>query len=201
MMSPLSIAAYLSPRSIKFDLVVFDEASQVKPVDALGAVMRSNQVVVVGDSQQLPPTPFFENASSLEESPDEELTSDIESILGLFASQNAPSRMLRWHYRSRHDSLIAVSNQEFYGGSLILFPSPNSGKQDTGLFYHHLMDTVYGRGTTSSNPLEAQAIAYAVMEHARIRPDQSLGVVAFSMAQTNEILEQLDALREADPSN
>ena len=201
MMSPLSIAAYLSPRSIKFDLVVFDEASQVKPVDALGAVMRSNQVVVVGDSQQLPPTPFFENASSLEESPDEELTSDIESILGLFASQNAPTRMLRWHYRSRHDSLIAVSNQEFYGGSLILFPSPNSGKQDTGLFYHHLMDTVYGRGTTSSNPLEAQAIAYAVMEHARIRPDQSLGVVAFSMAQTNEILEQLDALREADPSN
>ena len=200
MMSPLSIATYLSPGSIKFDLVVFDEASQVKPVDALGAVMRSDQVVVVGDSQQLPPTPFFETAGSVEETTEEELTSDIESILGLFAAQNAPARMLRWHYRSRHDSLIAFSNQEFYGGSLVLFPSPDASRQDTGLFYHHLPETVYGRGTTGSNPLEAQAVARAVMEHARARPDQSLGVAAFSMAQTREILDQLDALREADPS-
>ena len=200
MMSPLSIAAYLSPGSIKFDLVVFDEASQVKPVDALGAVMRSGQVVVVGDSQQLPPTPFFETAGAVEENTEEELTSDIESILGLFAAQNAPTRMLRWHYRSRHDSLIAVSNQEFYGGSLVLFPSPDASRQDTGLFYHHLPETVYGRGTTGSNPLEAQAVARAVMEHARTRPDQSLGVAAFSMAQTREILDQLDAFREADPS-
>nr|MBC8281614.1 DUF3320 domain-containing protein [Chloroflexota bacterium] len=200
MMSPLSIAAYLSPGSIKFDLVVFDEASQVKPVDALGAVMRSGQVVVVGDSQQLPPTPFFETAGQVEENSEDELTSDIESILGLFAAQNAPTRMLRWHYRSRHDSLIAVSNQEFYGGGLVLFPSPDAGRQDAGLFYHHLPETVYGRGTTSTNPLEAQAVARAVMEHARAKPELSLGVAAFSMAQTREVLDQLDALREADPA-
>ena len=200
MMSPLSIAAYLSPGSIKFDLVVFDEASQVKPVDALGAVMRGGQVVVVGDSQQLPPTPFFETAGQVEEYSEDEATSDIESILGLFAAQNAPSRMLRWHYRSRHDSLIAVSNHEFYGGGLVLFPSPDSGREDTGLFYHHLPDTVYGRGTTGTNPLEAEAVARAVMEHAKTRPALSLGVAAFSMAQTREILDQLDELRREDQS-
>ncbi|MCI0900507.1 MAG: DUF3320 domain-containing protein [Chloroflexi bacterium] len=200
MMSPLSIAAYLSPGGIKFDLVVFDEASQVKPVDALGAVMRGGQVVVVGDSQQLPPTPFFETAGQVEEYSEDELTSDIESILGLFAAQNAPSRMLRWHYRSRHDSLIAVSNHEFYGGELVLFPSPDAGREDTGLFFHHLPDTVYGRGTTGSNPLEAEAVARAVMEHARTRPELSLGVAAFSMAQTREVLDHLDELRREDPS-
>ena len=200
MMSPLSIAAYLSPGSIKFDLVVFDEASQVKPVDALGAVMRSGQVVVVGDSQQLPPTPFFETAGQVEEHSEDDLTSDIESILGLFAAQNAPSRMLRWHYRSRHDSLIAVSNQEFYGGSLVLFPSPDAGREDTGLFFHHLPETVYGRGTTGSNPLEAEAVARAVMEHAKTRPALSLGVAAFSMAQTREILDRLDELRQEESS-
>ncbi|PKB76572.1 MAG: hypothetical protein BZY85_03365, partial [SAR202 cluster bacterium MP-SAtl-SRR3965592-G1] len=200
MMSPLSIAAYLSPGGVKFDLVVFDEASQVKPVDALGAVMRSGQVVVVGDSQQLPPTPFFETAGQVEEYSDDEVTSDIESILGLFAAQNAPSRMLRWHYRSRHDSLIAVSNHEFYGGGLVLFPSPDAGREETGLFYHHLPDTVYGRGTTGTNPLEAEAVARAVMEHARNRPELSLGVAAFSMAQTRELLDRLDDLRREDQS-
>jgi hypothetical protein len=200
MMSPLSIAAYLSPGGIKFDLVVFDEASQVKPVDALGAVMRGGQVVVVGDSQQLPPTPFFETAGQVEEYSDDEVTSDIESILGLFAAQNAPSRMLRWHYRSRHDSLIAVSNQEFYGGDLVLFPSPDAGREETGLFYHHLPDTVYGRGTTGSNPLEAEAVARAVMEHAKARPELSLGVAAFSMSQTRELLDRLDELRREDQS-
>jgi hypothetical protein len=200
MMSPLSIAAYLSPGGIKFDLVIFDEASQVKPVDALGAVMRSGQVVVVGDSQQLPPTPFFETAVATEENSDDDMTSDIESILGLFSAQNAPTRMLRWHYRSRHDSLIAVSNQEFYGGGLVLFPSPDAGREENGLFYHHLPDTLYGRGTTGTNPLEAEAVARTVMEHARTKPELSLGVAAFSMAQTREVLDQLDALREADPS-
>ena len=200
MMSPLSIAAYLSPGSIKFDLVVFDEASQVKPVDALGAVMRSGQVVVVGDSQQLPPTPFFETAGQVEEYGEGEGASDIESILGLFAAQNAPSRMLRWHYRSRHDSLIAVSNQVFYGGELVLFPSPDAGREDTGLFFHHLPETVYGRGTTGTNPLEAAAVAQAVMKHAEARPELSLGVAAFSMAQTREVLDRLDELRREDQS-
>jgi len=195
MMSPLSIAAYLSAGGIKFDLVVFDEASQVKPVDALGAVMRGGQVVVVGDSQQLPPTPFFETVGQVDEYSEDEATSDIESILGLFAAQNAPSRMLRWHYRSRHESLIAVSNHEFYGDELVLFPSPDAARERTGLVYRHLPDTVYGRGTTGTNPREADAVARAVLEHARTRPELSLGVAAFSMAQTRAIQDRLDELR------
>ena len=107
MMSPLSIATYLPPGSVRFDLVVFDEASQVKPVDALGALMRANQAVVVGDRKQLPPTRFFDRAMGSDEYDDEEddsVTSDLESVLSLFGQKNAPSRMLRWHYRSRHES-------------------------------------------------------------------------------------------------
>ncbi|HCP24209.1 MAG TPA: DUF3320 domain-containing protein [Dehalococcoidia bacterium] len=200
MMSPLSIAAYLSAGGMTFDLVVFDEASQVKPVDALGAVMRGRQVVVVGDSQQLPPTPFFETVGQVDEYSEDETTADIESILGLFAAQNAPSRMLRWHYRSRHESLIAVSNHEFYGGGLVLFPSPDANREQAGLVYHHLPDTVYSRGTTGTNPLEADAVAQAVLAHARERPGLSLGVAAFSMAQARAIQDRLEELRGEDSS-
>ena len=114
MMSPMSIATYVPPGSVHFDLVVFDEASQVKPVDAFGAIMRGNQAVVVGDSKQLPPTSFFDSLIESDEEEDFENIGDTESILSLFLGKGAPERMLRWHYRSRHDSLIAVSNNEFY---------------------------------------------------------------------------------------
>ncbi|HEX2738931.1 MAG TPA: DUF4011 domain-containing protein, partial [Rubrobacter sp.] len=124
MMSPLSIANYIEPGSVEFDLVVFDEASQVRPVEALGAVARGRQTVVVGDDRQLPPTRFFD--SLLEGEPEDELnvTGDLESVLGLFLAQGMPQRMLRWHYRSRHESLITVSNHEFYDDRLTIFPSP-----------------------------------------------------------------------------
>ena len=127
MMSPLSIANYLAPDSVAFDLVVFDEASQVRPVDALGALLRAEKAVVVGDSRQLPPSSFFDRVVQLSEEAedeDESITADIESILGLFASKGAPSSRLRWHYRSRHESLIAVSNQEFYDKQLGGIPQP-----------------------------------------------------------------------------
>lgn len=125
MMSPLSIATFLAPESVTFDLVVFDEASQVKPVDAFGALLRGRQVVVVGDSRQLPPTSFFDTLVAEEEADDDEnVTGDLESILGLFVAQGARERMLRWHYRSRHESLMAVSNHLFYNDRLVVFPSP-----------------------------------------------------------------------------
>ena len=116
MMSPMSVATYLPPDRVSFDLVVFDEASQVRPVDALGALLRADQAIVVGDSQQLPPTSFFNTIVEPDEDDEveESVTADMESILGLFDTKGAPSRMLRWHYRSLHESLIAVSNQEFY---------------------------------------------------------------------------------------
>ena len=136
MMSPLSIAKYIPPGSVLFDMVVFDEASQVRPVEAMGAVLRGKQAVVVGDSRQLPPTSFFDKAGG-DEGEEQSDTQDLESILGLFCAQGAPERWLRWHYRSRHESLITVSNHEFYDNRLIVFPSPDAGKSETGLRFQH----------------------------------------------------------------
>ena len=141
MMSPLSIAQFLEPGALEFDLVVFDEASQVRPVDALGAIARGKQVTVVGDSKQLPPTSFFDRLVNAEEIDEDNLTADLESVLGLFSAQGAPERMLRWHYRSRHESLITVSNHEFYEDRLVVFPSPDRAREDVGLVYHYLPAT------------------------------------------------------------
>ena len=204
MMSPLSIATYLAPGSVKFDLTIFDEASQVRPVDALGSLLRGQRAVVVGDSRQLPPTSFFDRAAQSDDADDdadESVVTGIESILGLFSSRGAPSRQLRWHYRSRHESLIAVSNREFYNNNLVVFPSPDSGREATGLRWHYLPDTVFDRGRSRTNRQEAEAVAQAVMEHAAHSPDLSLGVAAFSLSQSQAIQDRLEMLRRQDASN
>ncbi len=200
MMSPLSIASYLSPGSVRFDLVVFDEASQVRPVDAVGALMRADQAVVVGDSRQLPPTSFFDAVTQSDDEEEESMTADVESILGLFRSQGAPDRMLRWHYRSRHESLIAVSNKEFYENRLVVFPSPDPGREELGLRYHHLPDAVYDRAVSRTNRKEAAEVAKAVMRHARETPNLTLGVAAFSSAQREAVQDELERLRRRDTS-
>ncbi len=203
MMSPLSIANYIEPGSAQFDLVIFDEASQVRPVDALGALMRGRKAVVVGDSRQLPPTTFFERmAQSPDDAADEDesVTADIESILRFFSSQGAPSRDLRWHYRSRHESLIAVSNREFYNNNLLVFSSPDAGREASGLRFHHLPEAAFDRGRSATNRLEAEAVAHAVMQHAVHSPELSLGVAAFSVRQAQAIEDQLELLRRKDDS-
>lgn len=202
MMSPMSVATFLPPGAIDFDLVVFDEASQVKPVDAFGAVLRGSQLVVVGDSKQLPPTSFFDSIASDTDSEDDEeaaTTADMESILGLVAGQGATQRMLRWHYRSRHESLIALSNKEFYDNRLVVFPSPESTKKGLGLVFHHLKDTAYDRGRSRTNRMEALAVAQAVMHHAHTNPRLTLGVAAFSLTQADAIIDELERLRSGDP--
>jgi very-short-patch-repair endonuclease len=199
MMSPLSVATYLPPGAVEFDLVVFDEASQVKPVDALGAIARGRQLVVVGDSKQLPPTSFFDSLTGAAEEADEEsATADIPSILELCRARQMPERLLRWHYRSRHESLIAPSNHLFYNDQLVVFPSPG-GSAELGLRYHHLPDTYYERGTTRTNPEEAAAVAEAVLHHARTTPERTLGIVAFSMAQRQAIEDALEIQRKQHP--
>jgi len=197
MMSPLSIAKYIPPGSIEFDLVVFDEASQVRPVEALGAIIRGKQAVVVGDSKQLPPTSFFDHMADEEENEDNQ-TADLESILGMFCAQGAPERMLRWHYRSRHESLITVSNYEFYDNRLVVFPSPDVGKEDTGLVFRHNPNAQYQRRGINTD--EAKIIAQAVMEHARKTPNITLGVAAFSNVQARRIEDEVDILRRQDTS-
>lgn len=200
MMSPMSVATYLPQGRLHFDLVIFDEASQIPAPESLGAILRGDQVVVVGDSRQMPPTDFFGRAVELtDDEAEQSVTADLESILDLMQAQGVPERMLRWHYRSRDSSLIAVSNDQFYDNSLMIFPSPGMNPDARGLHFHHLPGTHYDRGGSRANRGEALAVAQAVMAHARINPELSLGVVAFSTAQREVILLEVERLRRAHP--
>jgi len=203
MMSPISVAQYLEPGAIDFDVLMIDEASQVEPVDALGALARARQIVVVGDSRQLPPTRFFtrmldDDGQTVDAG--ELQAGDVESILGMCCAQGVSQRMLRWHYRSRHHTLIAVSNHEFYDDRLYVVPSPGKPTSGQGLIFQFVADGVFDRGGSATNRAEAQAVAEAVMAHAREHPGRSLGVGAFSVAQRDAILDELELLRRTDPS-
>jgi very-short-patch-repair endonuclease len=198
MMSPLSVAQFLAPGVFEFDLLVMDEASQIQPVDALGAVARAKQVVVVGDPKQLPPTAFFSKMTGNVDEDDDDgsgRVGDIESILGLFTARGLPMRMLRWHYRSRHQSLIAVSNRQFYESKLFIVPSPYTAEAGMGLRFHHIPHGIFDAGNTRTNQAEAKIVAQAIVAHARDHPELSLGVAAFSAAQRRAILDQLEILR------
>ena len=202
MMSPLSVAQFLSPGVFEFDLLVMDEASQIQPVDALGAVARAKQVVVVGDPKQLPPTAFFSKMTGGAADDDDDggtRVADIESILGLFTARGLPMRMLRWHYRSKHQSLIAVSNRQFYENKLFIVPSPYTAEAGMGLRFHSIPQGVFDAGGTRTNQVEAKVVAQAIVAHARENPDLSLGVAAFSAAQRRAILDQLEVLRRGLP--
>lgn len=202
MMSPLSVAQFLPPGQLTFDLLVMDEASQIQPVDALGAVARCKQVVVVGDERQLPPTAFFAKMTGGQSEDDEDdgaQVGDIESILGLFTARGLPQRMLRWHYRSRHQSLIAVSNSQFYENKLFIVPSPYTAEAGMGLRFHHLPEGWFDSGGTGTNPIEAKAVAEAIVRHAKTEPELSLGVATFSIRQRRAIQDELELLRRLNP--
>lgn len=202
MMSPLSVAQFLPPGALSFDMLIIDEASQVQPVDAFGAIARAKQLVIVGDERQLPPTQFFAKTLAGDDSTnDDEGTqaADVESILGLCRAQGLPERMLEWHYRSRHQSLIAVSNRQFYGNKLKIVPSPFTDEAGVGLRFYHLPEAVYDRGGKRTNTAEAKAVAEAVIAHALDHPSLSLGVVAFSTQQRRAILDEVELLRRQHP--
>lgn len=205
MMSPLSVAQFLPPGAMTFDLLVMDEASQIQPIDALGAVARANQVVVVGDPKQLPPTAFFAKMTAATDDDDDDDTgapvADIESILGLFTARGLPTRMLRWHYRSRHQSLIAVSNQQFYENKLFIVPSPYTAHSGGGLQFHYVPDGLFDTGNKRNNLVEAKVVAQAIIAHARNFPKLSLGVAAFSAAQRRAIIDELEILRRGLPAD
>lgn len=200
MMSPISIAQFLDPNALKFDVVIFDEASQVEWADALGAIARGSQLILVGDEKQLPPTNFFNTVdSSSDEDEDDELAiQDLESVLAVGQTCLPVRTTLRWHYRSRHDSLISFSNREFYDNQLRVFPGPSIGRKELGLSFRHISGGVYFRSKGRFNRVEAKAVAEAVIEHARTTPHLSLGVGAFSKAQQNAIQDEVESLRRAN---
>ena len=204
LMSPLSVAQFLEPGKLTFDLLLIDEASQIKPAEALGAAMRCQQLVVVGDQKQMPPTSFFDRQMSgdeLDEDDDISLGNQavhMESILSLCDARAMERAMLSWHYRSEHPSLIEVSNHEFYDAKLTYPPTPFLGHSGLGL---NMVRTqgIYQRGRQRNNPLEADVICEHVLEHVRNYPAQSLGVVALSVAQRDTIDNKMEFLRAEHP--
>lgn len=203
LMSPLSVSQFLpsDPARMQFDVVVFDEASQILPEDALGAIYRGKQVVITGDNQQLPPTTFFQQmAGDVEdEAAAEEDLPLFESILDACLGAGLPQKLLRWHYRSRHEHLIAFSNERYYEGRLVTFPAARAEHPGLGVKFHHVPDSVYDRGGRRDNPREAEVVADLVLDHFRQSPDLTLGVIAFSYPQMNAIEDELDRRLRKEP--
>jgi len=198
LMSPLSIAQYLAADAEPFDVVVFDEASQIPVWDAIGAIARGKQVVMVGDPKQLPPTSFFDRAeSSLD---DEDVEGDMESILDECMGASLPTLNLDWHYRSRNESLIAFSNHRYYGGRLVTFPSPVT--EDRAVSFHYVKG-FYEKGGARVNKAEAKALVADIVKQLKSpgfkESKLTIGVVTFNTEQQRLIEDLLDEERRQDP--
>jgi very-short-patch-repair endonuclease len=201
MMSPLAVSTYLATPDVSFDLVIFDEASQVRPHDAICAIYRGRRLVVAGDQKQLPPTSFFERVLAEEEDEDEEGgLEDYESILDVCCTLGLLRRRLRWHYRSRREGLIAFANHFTYGNELVTFPSVHDVAGNPAVVFEYVPDGRWKAGAGGGfNAVEARHTAERVLAHFRQRPTQSLGVIAFSQRQQMRILDELERLRRANP--
>ncbi|MBR5727475.1 MAG: hypothetical protein IKX39_02405, partial [Muribaculaceae bacterium] len=195
LMSPISVAQYLDLNQPPFDMVIFDEASQMPTSEAVGAIARGKSLIVVGDPKQMPPTNFF-NVNQVDDS--EAVVDDLDSVLDDTIALDFPSRHLRWHYRSRHESLIAFSNSQYYDGRLITFPSVDD--RDTKVTFIPVQG-VYDYGRSRSNHAEAEAIVAEVLR--RLSDKQlcklSMGIVAFSISQQNVIEDMLMDAFTANP--
>ena len=179
LMSPISVAQYIDTDAEKFDLIVFDEASQMPTYEAVGAIARGKNVVIVGDPKQMPPTSFF-SVNTVDE--DNIEMEDLESILDDCLALSIPSKYLLWHYRSKHESLIAFSNSEYYDNKLMTFPSPDNIESKVRRI---AVDGYYDKGKSRQNQAEAQAVVDEIAR--RLRSEElrkkSIGVVTFSVVQ------------------
>lgn len=194
LMSPMSVAQYIDADNIKFDLVIFDEASQMPTCEAVGAIARGNSLIVVGDPKQMPPTSFFSSNSVDEDNLDKE---DLESILDDCLALSMPSKYLLWHYRSKHESLIAFSNSQYYENKLLTFPSPDDIKSKVT---YQAVSGFYDKGKTRQNRAEADAVVKEIMRRLSDKElsKRSIGVVTFSSVQQTLIE---DLLTEAFAKN
>ncbi|MDR0912206.1 MAG: hypothetical protein LBM96_06355, partial [Methanobrevibacter sp.] len=199
MMSPLSVAKFLNPEIYEsyFDYVIFDEASQLKLEDGIGAMLRGKNYVIMGDTKQLPPTNFFadNNFNDDDDFNDENYDNynvvDVESVL--HHCHNAfQNKMLKWHYRSKHESLIAVSNAEFYDNSLFVFPSSKRKTKELGLKFIHCADGIYDRGGSATNRIEAKHVIDYAIKQLQNNPNKSLGIGTFSVRQKTALYDELE---------
>jgi transcription elongation GreA/GreB family factor len=187
MMSPLAVAQYVPKGLVKFDLCIIDEASQMPPESAIGALLRADQVVVVGDTNQLPPSSFFRTMVDDEDADEDESVLD-ESVLEMANATFRPARRLRWHYRSRHSGLIKFSNRLVYDDNLVVFPSANESMSRMGVEFRGIK----GRYKAGTNPIEAKAVVEAAIEFMHNDPDRSLGIVTLNQKQRELIKEEFD---------
>lgn len=189
MMSPLSVSLFLEADTYKFDTVIFDEASQVCTENAIGAISRGKQVIIAGDSKQLPPTNFFTSTTSdnddFDTDEEEDDTYSYESVLD--EANLLPEKTLLWHYRSRHENLIAFSNAKIYHNDLITFPSNIENVPDNGVEYFFVKDGFYDRGGKKGNYVEAKEVAKLVFDHFKRFPKRSLGVITFGEVQQQAV--------------
>lgn len=203
LMSPLSVAQYLPAASSEFDLVIFDEASQIAPWDAIGVIARGKQLIVVGDPKQLPPTTFFQR----QDCDDENILPDEQSILDECILSNMNTMHLNWHYRSRHESLIAFSNHHYYENRLLTFPAPHNDSSPMGVNFHFVENGIYAvRGR--SNRIEAEKLVNHVvatlqspnfMKSLNSDRKKSLGIITFNQPQQELIENLLDDARRKNP--
>lgn len=204
MMSPLSVSYFLETEAYNFDLVIFDEASQIFPEDAIGAIFRGSQVVIAGDSKQLPPTNFFASTTNNSDG-DYDITEEddfSEAVSDSILEESAgvlPNRTLLWHYRSKDESLIAFSNREIYKNSLITFPNSISNVADMGVQYIYVENGCYEGGGKNCNIKETQKCVILVFDHIQKYPERSLGIIAFSEKQQTAIENAIIDFRKRMP--
>ena len=187
MMSPQSVARYLDPLTSEFDLLIIDEASQVQPATAIGAIARSKQIVIVGDPKQLPPTDFFKVQK--DDFSEDSYVADAESILDACSSIFKDKRRLLWHYRSQHHSLISFSNHEFYDNKLIIFPSPHTKNDSIGIKSIYVENAIY---QDSKNYQEAKYVVDEILNHMTLKPHESLAVITLNDKQRDLIQDIFD---------
>lgn len=199
MMSPIAVSQYL-PSNFRFDVVIFDEASQVTPADAINSIYRGNSLILAGDDKQLPPMSFFERNTEVDGDDETTDVGDFQSVLELAKSAGAFKNLgLRWHYRSRHEDLIAFSNYKFYKGDLITFPSAKMEGEDVGVDFINARGT-YRQGAGQDNPIEAKKVAERVVHHFIVRPEETLGVVTFSVRQEDAVRNAIEMEVKDHPS-
>ena len=189
-MSPLTVSQYIQPDIMKFDVVIFDEASQIMPEDAVPCLLRAKQTIILGDTQQLPPTTFFQKSQD-----DEFIDEDIEDLPSFLSEASTRFRpeYLNWHYRSTNENLIAFSNYHFYNNRLITFPNSNQSDK-SGIDFVYVENAIYDRGTRASrkNIIEAEKVVELYLKLRKEYTGKSFGIIAFGISQESAIREAFE---------